>query len=141
MRRSALLVATLLLAGCATLPPTTLADARAVWATRGSDDYHFTISRQCFCIDEYRGPFEVTVRDRAATVLREGAPADPRLLEGLPLDADALFAFAAEREQQQDFRATFDPTTGFLLSVWSDPIPEAVDEELGLTVTDFSLDR
>ena len=146
MRRAAtllvpLLVALLVVTGCGptlpATPPTSLAAARAAWETRGAVDYDFTIRRDCYCLDEYVGPFSVVVRDGWATATRDGAAVDPSLLEGLPLTAESLFAFADERETQAAFRATFDPTSGFLLSVWSDPIPEAADDELGLTISDL----
>jgi hypothetical protein len=33
---------------------------------------------------------------------------------------------------------TYDQATGLPLSVWSDPIPEAADDELGIEVRDFT---
>lgn len=138
-----LLAATLFAVACGptlpTEPPTTITAARAVWKARGASDYDFSIRRDCYCMDEYVGPFTVSVRDGDVTATRSGAPVDPALLEGLPLTAEALFAFAEEREAQVAFRAAFDPSSGFLLSVWSDPIPMAADDELGLTISDFMI--
>ena len=118
-------------------PPTTLAAARAAWEARGASDYDFSVRRDCYCMDEYVGPFTVSVRDGDVAATRNGAPVDPALLEGLPLTAEALFAFAQARETHAAFRAVFDPSSGFLLSVWSDPIPMAADDELGLTISDL----
>ena len=144
IRTLAFLVATALLAvACGpTLPaepPTTLTAARAAWEARGASDYDFSIRRDCYCMDEYVGPFTVSVRDGDVTATRSGTPVDPALLEGLPLTAEALFAFAEARETQAAFRVAFDPSSGFLLSVWSDPIPMAADDELGLTISDLMI--
>jgi len=35
----------------------------------------------------------------------------------------------------------FDPISGFVLSVWSDPIPAAADDELGLTISDVVINE
>ena len=141
MRRPLLAFAALLLVGCGSTlspePPTTLDAARAAWAARGATNYDFTILKQCFCPAEMAGPFVVEVRGESRRITRNGTEVEARWLEGLPTDAAALFAFVAERETQQDFRATYDPTSGFVLSVWSDPIPEAVDDELGLSIGDL----
>ncbi|MFM9165496.1 MAG: DUF6174 domain-containing protein, partial [Candidatus Limnocylindrus sp.] len=50
-----------------------------------------------------------------------------------------LFQFAEERQDQASFRITYDQATGLPLSIWSDPIPEAADDELGVQVSDLTL--
>ena len=40
-----------------------LDEARLAWANAGIASYDFTISRECFCLVEYIGPFKVQVRD------------------------------------------------------------------------------
>ena len=118
----------------------TLGEARAVWATSGISSYRYTITRQCFCMETYIGPFTVRVRDGVSTATRtsDGSEVDPLILELLPLSAEELFAFVEERQAQASFRVTYDQTTGLPLSVWSDPIPEAADDELGIEVRDFT---
>ena len=141
MRRLCLVLLALMALGCASAapvtPPTDLTSAQALWAARDVQEYRFTIRRDCFCLDDAIGPFDVTVSAGISTVTRAGAAVDPALLEGLPVNAQALFAFAAERVSQEGFRARYDETTGFLLSVWSDPLPQAADDELGLTLSDL----
>jgi len=41
----------------------TLDEARAAWASSGISNYRYTITRQCFCMETYIGPFTVRVRD------------------------------------------------------------------------------
>ena len=118
----------------------TLDEARAVWTTSGISNYRYTISRQCFCMEEYIGPFTVQVQNGVSTATRlsDGSEVDPIILELLPLSAEELFAFVEERQEQVSFRVTYDQATGLPLSVWSDPIPEAADDELGIEVRDFT---
>lgn len=141
MTRLVALVALFALAACGPTPPAeppmSLDAARAAWAARGAVNYDFTITKQCYCTPEMAGPFQVEVRGSERRVTREGVVVEPQWLAGLPTDAAALFAFVAERLQQKDFQATYDPTSGFVLSVSSDPIPEAVDDELGLAISDL----
>lgn len=149
MRWIAIALVTLALAACAnpkTTPSTTpvgaidtLDEARAAWASSGINNYDFTITRQCFCLETWIGPFAVRVRDGVSTVTRlsDGSEVEPMILEQLPLSAEELFQFAEERQEQASFRVTYDQATGLPLSVWSDPIPEAADDELGIEVSGF----
>ncbi len=118
----------------------TLDEARIVWETSGISNYRYTISRQCFCMEEYIGPFTVQVQNGVSTATRtsDGSEVDPLILEQLPLSAEELFAFVEERQEQASFRVTYDQATGLPLSVWSDPIPQAADDELGIEVRDFT---
>ena len=157
-KRLSLALLTLVLAAC-TSPTTTpqpspsatpsgtpsgeidsLDNARAAWAASGISNYDFTITRQCFCLETWIGPFAVRVRDGVSVVTRvsDGSEVEPMILEQLPLSAEELFAFAEERQEQASFRVTYDQATGLPLSIWSDPIPEAADDELGIEVRDFT---
>ena len=117
-----------------------LDEARAAWASSGAANYDFVISRQCFCVVGYVGPFTVRVRSGASTVTysSDGSAVDPDVLRQLPVNAEELFQFAEERQAQASFRITFDQATGLPLSIWSDPIPEAADDELGVLVSGFT---
>jgi hypothetical protein len=117
-----------------------LAEARAAWVRSGAADYDFVISRQCFCMLEYVGPFTVRVRNGVSTVTysSNGSAVDSEALRQLPVNAEGLFAFVEERQEQASFRVTYDQATGLPLSVWSDPIPEAADDELSIEVRDFT---
>jgi hypothetical protein len=91
-------------------------------------------------VETYIGPFTVRVRDGVSAVTRtsDGSEVDALILELLPLSAEELFTFVEERQEQASFRVTYDQATGLPLSVWSDPIPEAADDELGIEVRDFT---
>jgi len=117
-----------------------LVEARAAWVRSGATNYDFVISRQCFCMLEYVGPFTVRVRNGVSTVTysSDGSAVGAEALRQLPVNAEGLFAFVEERQEQASFRVTYDQPTGLPLSVWSDPIPEAADDELGIEVRDFT---
>ena len=117
-----------------------LDEARAAWASSGAANYDFVISRQCFCVVGYVGPFTVRVRSGASTVTysSDGSAVDPDVLRQLPVNAEELFQFVEDRQDQASFRVEFDQATGLPLSVWSDPIPEAADDELGVLVSGFT---
>jgi len=117
-----------------------LDEARAAWASSGAANYDFVISRQCFCVVGYVGPFTVRVRSGASTVTysSDGSAVDPDVLRQLPVNAEELFQFAEDRQDQASFRVGFDQATGLPLSVWSDPSPEAADDELGVMVSGFT---
>lgn len=116
-----------------------LADAEARWAAAGATSYRFTLVRSCYCSDEWIGPFDVTVTDGVASVTRLGVAVDPTIAAELPLTAELLFAHLRAHLGDVDYRATFDAATGFPLSFWSDPIPGAADDELGLDTSDLQL--
>lgn len=116
-----------------------LADAESRWVATGATSYRFTLVRSCYCLDEWIGPFDVTVVDGIASVTRLGLAVDPTIAAELPLTAELLFAHLRAHLDDADYRATFDTATGFPLSFWSDPIPEAADDELGLDTSTLQL--
>lgn len=116
-----------------------LTDAEARWAATGATSYRFTLVRSCYCLDEWTGPFDVTVVDGVPSVTRLGVAVDPMIAAELPLTAELLFAHLRAHLDDADYRATFDAATGFPLSFWSDPIPEAADDELGLDTSNLQL--
>lgn len=106
-----------------------LAEAR--WRETNASAYVFEFTRQCFCPEEWRGPFRVEVGEGGVTVTRGGAPVAAQILGSVPTAAEALFATLREHVADKDYRASFDEATGFPLSFWSDPIPMAADDEQG----------
>lgn len=114
-----------------------LAAAAALWARTGIDDYRFTIVRGCFCPAE--GPSVVTVRDGVVTeVLRGGVPIDPADLPRVPLTIPAVFELLRGLGPDAEFEATYDLVTGAPSEVSVDPIPNAIDDEFGLTISDLT---
>ena len=51
---------------CASSIPQELAASKRLWTDRGLRNYDFTLERQCFCPEDWRGPVDIQVRDGAA---------------------------------------------------------------------------
>lgn len=103
--------------------------------------YRYTVTPDCFCTPEWSEPFQVEVRGDLVTVTRDGVVVPDEIAALLPTDAAAIYRFAAERIAQAGFRAIYDERTGLPLSIWSDPIPGAADDELGLTISEIVIER
>ena len=133
------------LAGCSLVPGSPsprdlalrlLAERQAQWFAKGVDDYAFTVSRQCFCPSTE--PFVVTVSDGVTIgITRAGKPAAAIELQGIPTSIPALFAIVTANAQAGDMTVEWEPTFGFPTAIQVDPIPNAIDDEFGITVTDF----
>lgn len=136
----------LLVAGCAGAGPAEiegvegeLERARQRWEAAGLADYRWTVTRNCFCIDESRGPAVVTVRDGAVTAVETvdgGRPVDPMYRDLFP-SVEGLFAVIedalARGAATVDVR--FDAGSGVPLHVWIDYDEMMADEEQGFEAT------
>lgn len=144
-RHIALVAVALLVAGCGLVPFVTpspvnpradLAAHRQAWTSRGVTTYAWTVSFGCECV--INGPVEVTVAAGVATdATMSGAPIPIAQLSGFPLTVDALYA---EAQAALDGGGTITATWGdggLPATILIDPIPNAVDDELSVTVTTF----
>ena len=89
------------------------AQYRAMWQAQDIDDYRFTYSRVCFCIQ--RGTVRVTVRGGQVTDVRQesGQPVPRESWAEYPT-IDALFGYIAEAQARNDYTAIkFHPTLGY----------------------------
>lgn len=117
------------------------------WSSTGIADYRFTLVNNCFCLPAFVGPIQVVVSGGAVESLTLGPDVDDPAWAGstVPAEtteqvagtAEALFAIIRERIGQKDFRAEYDEATGFPLEFYSDPIPEAADDEYGFRTAAF----
>lgn len=114
--------------------PDSVITARARWADDAPAAYRLTLHRSCFCPPEYRGPFEVVVRDgEVETVRYEGDAVDVERglsVEGLFRLIEEAYARDAERVDVQ-----FDPTWGYPARLYIDYEAQMADEEVGYEVT------
>jgi len=113
------------------------AEQRSFWRDQGFASYTFSVSRPCFCPPEWSGPFEVTVVDGATTVVTyQDVPAPAANIEQIPKTIEAVFdLLIANAATTVD--VTFDPLFGFPASFSVDPIVNAIDDEFGITITNF----
>ena len=127
-------------AGCDALEPerSDLERARLRWETTGPSDYTYVIRRLCFCA--YVGPVRVTVENDAVVSVVPTGPEEPpfELDEASFPGVDGLFDIledAVERDAHS-ITATYDTVTGVPLEFFIDYMEFAVDEELGMEVTE-----
>ncbi|MFM8311727.1 MAG: DUF6174 domain-containing protein [Ilumatobacteraceae bacterium] len=121
--------------------------AERQWSSMGIADYRFTLVNNCFCVPAFVGPILVVVSGGAVESLTLGPDVgDPawagstvpaETVEQIAGTAEALFAIIRERIGQKDFSAEYDEATGFPLGFYSDPIPEAADDEYGFRTAAF----
>ena len=134
-------------AACSTLIPTTpgprgpiadlAAGQRALWASQGIRSYAFTIERQCFCPEDWRGPFEVTVVESAPSLVTYqgvGALAD-RVAE-LPKTMEAAFDLVLANIAMEP-EVVYDDRFGFPLRIALDPAKNAIDDEVTYVISNF----
>ncbi len=109
----------------------------ATWQASGITRYAFTFTPSCFC------PLvsHVVVGDgpsvRIDGVAVDGNTAPP---VGAPVGVDGLFAIVHRAILGDRATITYDPATGVPLAMDSDPIANAVDDEMSFTLTAWTLD-
>ena len=117
---------------------------RALWQSKGVQDYQFVFSMGCFCPPEYTSPVRITIRnghivDAVYTELNEPIPAQRR---AQLLTLDELFDVAEGYAYSADsVMLLFDTSNGFISSLSVDQIKNAIDDELGYSVSDFVPER
>ncbi len=112
--------------------------ARQRWADVGYDAYRMTLQRACFCPEDYRGPFDVTVRHGAV---------DDATFNGATVDAERVLTVAALFDLLEDaydrnaarVDVTFDDELGYPTSLYIDYDEGIADEEVGYTVADVQV--
>jgi hypothetical protein len=110
---------------------------RTVWRGQGIRSYSFAIERQCFCPEEWRGPFDVTVVEGGATLVqfKGGVAVQDRVAE-LPKTMEALFdLIVANAPTEPD--VAYDDRFGFPLRIALDPMKNAIDDEVTYVISNF----
>lgn len=105
----------------------------AKWQAAGITRYAFTYQPQCFC--------DITTRLVVADgreVRIDGVPAGP--VSGTPVGVPGLFDFARRAIKGDNAAIEYDPVTGVPIHLTSDPVRNAIDDELTFTVTHWTLE-
>ncbi len=119
-----------------------LASARTAWEAAELVDYDYTFFRNCFCAEESRGPYEVSVRDGeivAATFfgtdLLDVGALDITSYGGLVLTVDDLFA-EIDRSigTVASLEVTYDADYGHPTDLFIDIDERTADEEIGYSI-------
>jgi len=114
-----------------------LGKARELWEASGVPSYQFQIEVQCFCQEEYRGPFDVLVEDGVVVeALRNGEPA-----AGFrPSDyftVAGLFATVDRFAYSDGITVDYHPEFGFPVVIDADPERDTIDDELRIVIHSF----
>ena len=96
-------------------PTDDLEEARRKWRREGISTYSFTVTQSCFCVEDARGPFRVTVSGGAVVSVTDPASGAPRAVsEFVPLTVEALFdrvQMAIDDDDELDVR--YDADLGY----------------------------
>ena len=145
MRYSLVLLAVLFATGCALFDNNDGATSDInrqwqQWQAEEIDDYSFNLTINCFCPEEYRGPFRVVVRDGAVTSMTFGdAPARPEV-ERRTIDDLFVLLQDADRSDADEINVTYDERYSFPADFFIDYDFNIADEEMGIVVTNFVME-
>lgn len=116
-----------------------LENARAKWEAATINSYRFRVLVGCFCPEEVRGPFEVTVRDgevveatRDGGELADYSPDQYFTILGL---FDAVEALAHSDRLDVTYHAEY----GYPILIDADLVFRAIDEERTIEVLEFEI--
>jgi len=144
----ALILLTLLLTvSCANSVPQELAASKKLWEEQGLRNYDFTLERQAFAPEDWRGPINIQVRNGAAvsvTYVSSGAA----VIGGKFDNADTInklftmlknaYSGKGEFGQKADtINVTYNPQMGYPTNFYIDVSQMIADEEQGYTVTNL----
>ena len=141
------LVATLVAAACsdAGTGPGDLrleiATHRALWEASRPERYTYALKRLCFCAVEAIGPVRVVVSGDSVisrTYVEGGDTVGPNEVDLFP-GVDGLFRVLddAIASGAADIRVTWDDRLGYPTEISIDYLAMAVDDELGLVITEL----
>lgn len=117
-----------------------LEQARARWESARPTSYVFAVERLCFCGLESRGPARVRVQGDIVierVYVDTGAPVPASFADSFPT-VNGLFDLlrSAIEGGAHEVRVTYDPVLGVPEDFWIDYLEYAIDEELGIRVTE-----
>lgn len=109
-----------------------LEEQRALWAENGDNAYTMVVEIGCFCPEEYRGPFEVTVVDGdIESVTMNDEQVEP--VDRSFLTVEGLFSTIEDYAHSDEITVTYAPA-GYPSAIDIDPDFNIVDEELFIEV-------
>jgi len=132
---------------CTSSVPQELTAGERLWKDQGLTDYDFTLERQCFCPEDWRGPVNIQVRDGVAVsvtyVSTGGAVNDGKFDNADTIDKlftmlENAYTGKGDFEQEADtINVTYSSQMGYPTSFFIDVSQQIADEEQGYTVTNL----
>ena len=144
VRRTLLIGIALTLAACGGGILERSDEGRQTWIERGPQSYRYQLTLDCFCPEEVRGPFRITVDSGAvAGVVRTSSPADAvAIVDFLDPTIEGLFALIEANADADIIDFTYDGQLGYPVSIILDPSADNFDDELSVFVRNLeSTDR
>ena len=132
---------------CTSSIPQELTTSEKLWKDQGLRNYDFTLERQCFCPEDWRGPVNIQVRN-GATVSVTYVSSGAAVTEGKFDNADTIdklftmlknaYAGKGDFEQKADtINVTYNAQMGYPTTFFIDVSQIIADEEQGYTVTNL----
>jgi hypothetical protein len=132
---------------CTSSIPQELTTSEKLWKDQGLRNYDFTLERQCFCPEDWRGPVNIQVRN-GATVSVIYVSSGVAVTEGKFDNADTIdklftmlknaYAGTGDFEQRADtINVTYNAQMGYPTTFFIDVSQMMADEEQGYTVTNL----
>jgi hypothetical protein len=109
----------------------------ARWVDAGISRYAFVYRPSCFCDTT---PHLVIVDGAIVRIDGEDVDARQALRDWIPVGVPGLFQIVRTAIDGDHVTTTYDPVTGVPVSMDSDPMENAIDDELSFTVGDWTLD-
>lgn len=122
-------------------PETVLGDLeehRQLWATDDIGDYTLTVQVDCFCPPEFRGPFTVSIENgEIAQATFQNDPIEEEVDRRF-LTVEGLFGFVERNAYADQIEVTYHPELGYPEVIDVDPVRQAIDDEIQVSVLDFT---
>ena len=136
-----------LVSACASALPDQLTESKKLWESQKLQDYDFTLERQCFCPEDWRGPVDIQVRNGSAvSVIYVSDGTDvPEERFGDVDTIDKLFALLGNAysgdgdfaEPAESVTVDYDSEMGYPVNLYIDESQLIADEEQGYAVTNL----
>ncbi|MFM1912671.1 MAG: hypothetical protein RIR51_509, partial [Bacteroidota bacterium] len=107
------------------------------WESLKINNYQFEYTHNCFCSEEYRGPFKIEVKNGEVFSVN-GVLGNGNSWVQLPT-IDSLFQFVEKSQlgNYETLTVKYDPNYGFPTDFWIDPNKMIADEEFGFSLSNF----
>lgn len=107
------------------------------WESLKINNYQFEYTHNCFCSEEYRGPFNIEVKNGEVYSVN-GVLGNGNSMVQLPT-IDSLFQFVEKSQlgNYETLTVKYDPNYGFPTDFWIDPNKMIADEEFGFSLSNF----
>jgi hypothetical protein len=125
-------------------PTDDLEDARRTWRRQGVESYAFTVSQDCFCVEDARGPFRVRIATGAVVSVTDPDTGAPRAAsEFVPLTVEALFDTVQQAidEGVDELDVRYDPTLGYPIVIEINLSQQPVDGGIVIRASDLTVVR